>query len=79
LLKSASGRIASLNGLLSDIVQARISEDTNFSFGGKAGTAQGRKVGEMVDALPFMNLYQFHLNRFQNTGQTLQGVAFVGL
>ena len=44
---------ASLDGLLSDVVQARVSGGTIFRFSGEASIAQGRAVGEMINALPF--------------------------
>lgn len=44
---------ASLNGLLSDVVQARVSGGTIFRFCGEAGIVQGRMVGDMINALPF--------------------------
>ena len=43
----------SLNAILLDVVEARVSGGTSFRFGGEAGIAQGRAVGELVKALPF--------------------------
>ena len=44
---------SSLDGLLEDVVQARVRGGTNFRFSGDAGIVQGRKVGDMINALPF--------------------------
>lgn len=56
--KSQYGQWAysSLNGLLSDVVQARVSGGTIFRFCGEAGIVQGRTVGEMINKLPFKKL-----------------------
>ena len=43
----------SLNAILTDVVEARLSGGTIFRFGGEAGVIQGRAVGEMVNQLPF--------------------------
>ena len=43
----------SLNAILLDVVEARVSGGTIFRFGGETGITQGRAVGEMVNALPF--------------------------
>lgn len=47
---------SSLDGLLSDVVQARVSGGTIFRFSGDLGAKQGRRVGEMINALPFKKL-----------------------
>ncbi|AOW09982.1 phosphatase PAP2 family protein [Flavobacterium gilvum] len=43
----------SLNALVLDEVEARVSGGTIFRFCGEEGVVQGRKVGQMVNALPF--------------------------
>lgn len=43
----------SLNAILSDVVEARVSGGTIFRFSGEAGITQGRAVGQMINALPF--------------------------
>jgi hypothetical protein len=43
----------SLNGIIQDVVEARVSGGTIFRFSGVAGVAQGRAVGQMINALPF--------------------------
>ena len=43
----------SLHALVQDELEARVSGGTIFRFGGEAGVIQGRKVGQMVNALPF--------------------------
>lgn len=44
---------SSLNALLLDVVEARVSGGTSFRFGGEAGIVQGRAIGELVESLPF--------------------------
>lgn len=44
---------SSLDEVLENIVQARVSGGTIFRFGGEAGIIQGRLVGTAVDNLPF--------------------------
>lgn len=44
---------SSLDALVLDVVEARISGGTCFRFGGDAGVIQGRKVGQMINVLPF--------------------------
>lgn len=43
----------SFGQMMDVIVQARVSGGTNFRFAGHAGKAQGRRVGEVIDHLPF--------------------------
>ena len=43
----------SFKQMMDAIVQARVSGGTIFRFAGDAGVVQGRKVGEMIDQLPF--------------------------
>ncbi len=43
----------SLNAILWDVVEARVSGGTIFRFAGEAGVAQGRTVGQMINQLPF--------------------------
>jgi hypothetical protein len=43
----------SLNALVLDVVEARVSGGTIFRFSGEAGIIQGRAVGEKTNALPF--------------------------
>jgi hypothetical protein len=43
----------SLNAFVLDVVEARLSGGTSFRFGGEEGIIQGRKVGQMVNNLPF--------------------------
>ena len=44
---------SSLNAMLEDIVQSRVSSGTNFRFAGEAGVVQGRAIGQLADQLPF--------------------------
>ena len=44
---------SSLNALVQDVVEARVSGGTIFRFAGEAGITQGRQVGQMINALPF--------------------------
>ena len=44
---------SSLDGLIKDVIQARVSGGTNFRFSGVAGANQGRAVGDLINALPF--------------------------
>jgi len=43
----------SLNAILLDVVEARVSGGTIFRFAGETGITQGRTVGQMINALPF--------------------------
>lgn len=43
----------SLNALVLDVVEARVSGGTCFRFAGEEGIIQGRKVGLLINALPF--------------------------
>jgi hypothetical protein len=43
----------SLDAMLTDIEEARVSGGTNFRFSTQAGIGQGRFVGEIVNFLPF--------------------------
>lgn len=44
---------SSFDQMMNAIVQARVTGGTNFRFSGEVGEAQGRRVGELVDGLPF--------------------------
>lgn len=43
----------SLNAIIQDVVEARVSGGTIFRFGGEAGIIQGRDVGQRINQLPF--------------------------
>jgi hypothetical protein len=43
----------SLNALVLHVIDARVSGGTTFRFGGEAGEVQGRKVGIIINELPF--------------------------
>jgi hypothetical protein len=43
----------SLHALVQEVVEARVSGGTTFRFCGEEGIVQGRKVGQMINALPF--------------------------
>lgn len=43
----------SLNALVLDVIEARVSGGTSFRFAGEEGVIQGRKVGLIINTLPF--------------------------
>ena len=44
---------SSFNEMMLDVVQSRVNGGTIFRFSGEAGINQGRKVGTMINQLPF--------------------------
>lgn len=46
----------SLNAFVLDVVEARVSGGTCFRFAGEEGVIQGRKVGQIINTLPFKKL-----------------------
>jgi hypothetical protein len=46
----------SLNALVLDVVEARVNGGTCFRFGGEQGVIQGRKLGLIINELPFKKI-----------------------